>query len=74
MTDLGDGSGGGRYCFPLYEDLTRQNHAKLIAISQDPRTQSCWSINGQICYKLVNSTVIRKVGSILDPLDIILAG
>jgi hypothetical protein len=77
--DPGGATGGdrsvdyrGRYCFPLYEDLTRANLAKMKAIAADSRTQSCWSINGTIKFKLVNSQVIRKVGSILDSLDTIL--
>ena len=68
----GSGDGRGRYCFPLYEDLTRANLAKMKAIAADSRTQSCWSVNGNIKFKLVNSQEIRKVGSILDSLDTIL--
>jgi FtsZ-binding cell division protein ZapB len=79
---VGDGAGAaaesgdrrGRFCFPLYEDLTRQNLAKMRAIAADSRTQSCWTVNGVIKFKLVNSEVVRKVGSILDPLDMILSG
>jgi hypothetical protein len=67
-----NGENRGRYAFPLYEDLTRTNLAKLKAISADSRTQSCWSINGIIKFKLVNSNEIRKVGNILDSLDTIL--
>jgi hypothetical protein len=70
----GDASsdGRGRYCFPLYEDLTRANLAKMKAIAADSRTQSCWSVNGNIRFKLVNSQVVRKVACILDSLDTIL--
>jgi hypothetical protein len=66
------GANRGRYAFPLHEDLTRANLAKLKALSADPRTQSCWSINGVIKFKLVNSSDIRKVGSILNSQDTIL--
>jgi hypothetical protein len=66
------GDGRGRFCFPLYEDLTRANLVKMKAIAADSRTQSCWTINGTIKFKLVNSQVVRKVACILDSLDTIL--
>jgi hypothetical protein len=62
----------GRYCFPLYEDLTRANLMKMREITADSRTQACWSVNGQLRFKLVNSDIVRKVGSVLDSLDTIL--
>jgi hypothetical protein len=63
----------GRYCFPLYEDMTRANLNKMKAIAVDSRAQSCWSWNGSIRYKLVGLETVRKVNSIPDPLDVILS-
>jgi len=69
--DSGQG-GVGRYRYPLYDDLTKANLAKMRAISQDDRVLACWSVNGQLRFKLKESNVIKKVQSILDPLDVIL--
>ena len=44
----------------------------MRAISQDDRVLACWSVNGQLRFKLKESNVIKKVQSILDPLDVIL--
>jgi hypothetical protein len=62
----------GRFMYPLYDDLTKSNLSKMRAISQDERVQSCWSVGGQIRFKLKDSDSVRKVASILDPLDKIL--
>jgi len=62
----------GRFRYPLYDDLTKVNLAKMRAISQDERVQSCWSVNGQIRFKLRDSNAVKKVTSIHDPLDKIL--
>jgi hypothetical protein len=44
----------------------------MKAIGADKRVQSCWSFNGQLRYKLVNETEIRKVVSVFDGIDTIL--
>ncbi len=62
----------GRYKYPLYDDLTQANLAKMRAISQDDRVQACWTVNGQIKFKLKDSEVVKKVSSIYDDLDVIL--
>jgi hypothetical protein len=67
------GTGAGWIAFPFHEDLTALNYRKMKAIGADPRVQSCWSINGQLRFKLVNSQEVRRVVSIFDPLDTILA-
>jgi uncharacterized protein YoxC len=77
-TGSGRGSGGagqertGRLLYPLYDDLTRANYMKMKAIGQDERVQACWTVGGQIRFKLHESEVVKKVGSILDPIDKIL--
>jgi hypothetical protein len=74
----GDGGGDGeeersRLAYPMYEDLTRATFQKLRAISQDSRVKSCWTVKGQIRFTLHSSVnEIKKVVSILDPLDKIL--
>ena len=71
--DPGGFEGRGRYAYPLYEDLTRAAFMKMRAISQDSRVKSCWSIKGQIKFILhSNVKEIKKVSSLLEPLDTIL--
>jgi len=72
-----DGAGGdgdrGKFSYPIYEDLTRSTFLKLRAISQDDRVKSCWTIKGQIRFTLKkNEKEVKKVVSLLDPLDVIL--
>ena len=77
----GSGRGGGasagpgwtgRHLYPLYDDLTRTNYVKMKSISQDERVQACWSVGGQIHFRLVDSDVVKKVISIHDPIEKIL--
>jgi hypothetical protein len=71
--DPGGFEGRGRYAYPLYEDLTRAAFMKMRALSQDSRVKSCWSIKGQIKFILhSNVKEIKKVSSLLEPLDTIL--
>jgi FtsZ-binding cell division protein ZapB len=72
-----DGGGGfegrGKYCFPFYEDLTRATFLKMRAIAKDEKVKACWSTKGQIKFVLhSNPAEVKKVVSILDPLDMIL--
>jgi hypothetical protein len=73
--DSGEGGpqGRGGFAFPFYEDLTPANFAMMKQLSGDSRIQSCWTINGQIRFELVNSTEIKKVQSAFEPIDQILA-
>ena len=59
----------GGYCFPMYEDLTRTTFQKMRAISQHEDVQSCWSINGQLRFKVKGSDEVRKVVSIFDTVE-----
>jgi hypothetical protein len=68
--EQGEGSSSqGRFRYPLYEDLTQANLAKMRAIAQDSRVQACWTVSGQIRFKLKDSDQVKKVTSILMPLD-----
>jgi uncharacterized protein YoxC len=62
----------GRFIYPIYDDLTKPTLNKMRAIQQDERVQACWTVNGRIHFKLKDSDSVRKVVSILDPLDLIL--
>jgi hypothetical protein len=65
--------GRGRYLYPLYEDLSRASFQKMRAIANDSRTKACWSVKGQIKFTLVrNPSEVKRVVSLLDPLDDIL--
>lgn len=78
--DQGRRSGGagsrterpGRIRYPLYEDLTKLNLAKMRAIAQDERVQACWTVSGQIRFRLQDSSEVKRVTNIHDPLDKIL--
>jgi hypothetical protein len=61
--------GRGRYAFPVYEDLTRANFNKMKELSLHEKVQSCWTINGQLKLKLVNSDTIHKVASVFEPTE-----
>jgi hypothetical protein len=63
----------GRYTFPFHEDLTRLNFNKMKAISADSRVFSCWSVNGQLRYRLVNSQEVKRVSSVFSSVEAILA-
>lgn len=64
---------GGRYSFPFYEDLTKANFQKMRALNSDPRVTSCWSINGQLRLKLASSDIVKRVYSVFDSVDKIIA-
>jgi uncharacterized protein YoxC len=73
VPSAGRGGGGserlGKLLYPLFDDLTRINYAKMKAIGNDERVQACWSVGGQIRFKLHDSDVVKKVNSVFDPLD-----
>jgi archaellum component FlaC len=62
----------GPFRYPIYEDLTKVNLAKMRAIAQDERVQACWTVSGQIRFKLQDSSEVKRVNNIHDPLDKIL--
>jgi hypothetical protein len=47
----------------------------MRAISADKRVLSCWSVNGQLRYRLVDSEAndVRRVVSVFDHIDTILS-
>jgi len=58
-----------RYAHPFYEDLSAATFKKMKEIQADPRVDSCWSINGQLRFKMTGSDVVKKVSQIMDPVD-----
>ena len=69
------GPGGekeGSLCFPLFEDLTRTTFLKMRALATHKDVKACWSINGQLRYKLNDSDIVRKVSSVFDTVEKIL--
>jgi hypothetical protein len=65
---------GPRMLFPFYEDLTRDNFLKMKALAADQRVTACWSVGGQLRFRLSNSPeVVRRVKSVYDSVDKILS-
>ena len=59
----------GSYCFLFYEDLTKANFTMMRTIGSLKDVQSCWSVNSQIRFKLVDSTVVKRASSIYDTVE-----
>jgi hypothetical protein len=69
---LADGPNKGRYKYSLFEDLTALTFTKMRALAADPRVAASWTSHGQIRFRLLDDPTVRKVNSVLDPLDKIL--
>lgn len=67
-----DGDQLGKLCFPFHDDLTRPALALLKALQAHDDIQACWSMNGQLRFKLKNSQSVRKVVSVFDTVENIL--
>ena len=68
-------SGAGerpRYAFPFYEDLSSAVFRKMKEMQADSRVDSCWSVNGQLRYRLTGTNTVKKVSRVLEPIDAIL--
>jgi len=61
-----------RYAFPFYEDLSAATFKKMKELQADPRVDSCWSINGQLRFRLTGSDAVKRVSQIMDTIDSIL--
>ncbi len=66
---------GGAVKFSLVEDLTGPTYKKLKEIQQDERVERAWTMDGSIRFTISGdkSGTIRRVKSIFDPIDVILA-
>lgn len=61
-----------RQLYPFHDDLTRTAAHKMAEIQADPLVQACWSINGQLRFKLKDSDRVKRVKSVFDTLETIL--
>jgi hypothetical protein len=58
-----------RLCFPFHDDLPRATLNRMLELQAHKDVQACWSINGNLRFKLKNSETVRRVNSIFEPLD-----
>jgi len=59
--------------YPIYEDLTRDTYVKMLELSRDTRVAACWSVGGQLRYRLNSDpTTTVKVKSVFAPISEIL--
>jgi hypothetical protein len=66
-------SRGPRMQFPFYEDLTRDNFLKMKALAADQRVTACWSVGGQLRFRLSTSPeIVHRVKSVYDSVDAII--
>ena len=61
-----------KLAFPFYEDLTTANFKKMRAIAQDNRVLACWSVAGQLRFRLNGEDRVRKVQDIFATVDSII--
>ena len=66
------GSRQPRYAYPFYEDLPTATFKKMKKMQEDSRIESCWTINGQIRFRLAGSDQVKRVKPTLDPIETIL--
>ena len=59
----------GRYLYPFYEDLTRLTFTKMRTIKAHPDVESCWSVGGQLRFKLKGSPIVKKVANVTDSVE-----
>jgi hypothetical protein len=65
-------SAGQRYRYPYYEDLTHDTFNKMREISRSDKVAACWSVGGNLLYKLIGGTEFFRVKSIYDDIRSIL--
>jgi len=58
---------------PFYEDLTTHNFHKMRALANDQRVLACWSVAGQLRFRLNNEERVRRVINIFDSIDNIIS-
>jgi hypothetical protein len=52
--------------------MTKVNLHKMRAISSDERVMACWTVNGQIRFRLKDSPTVKKVVNVYESLEKIL--
>ena len=63
----------GKLAYPIFEDLTKDNFAKMRELAEHQSVLSSWTVAGSIRFRLKNETTVRRVKSVYDSVDIILA-
>jgi hypothetical protein len=61
-----------RYKFPYYEDLTHDTFMKMREIAPSDKVTACWSVGGNLRYKLAGSLDILRVKSVYDNINAII--
>jgi len=61
-----------RPTFAIYEDLTPANFAHMRTLTEDTRTTSIWTYNGQIKFRTKDTETIYRVRSLTDTVDSII--
>jgi len=64
-----DPTNNRRQAYTIFEDLTRDSFALFKKLLNDERTESVWSIRGQIRYKLTGNDLVKKVDNVYLPFD-----
>ena len=59
----------GRYVYPFYEDLTSLTFKKMRAVAAHPDVEACWSVGGQLRYKLKGNSTVKKVVCVTDTVE-----
>ncbi len=62
----------GKYSNPFFEDLTCLTADLMRQLNLDHRVHACWSVNGQLRYRLVNSETVMKVPELFNSVEEIL--
>jgi hypothetical protein len=68
-SQTGPNSRPAKLAYPFYEDLTTANFKKMQAIAQDNKVLSCWSVAGQLRFRLHGEERVRKVLNIYATVD-----
>ena len=63
----------GKLAYPIFEDLTRDNFTKMRELADHPSVLSSWTVAGNLRYRLKNETTVRRVKSVFDSVEAILA-
>jgi hypothetical protein len=59
----------GKYKYLIFEDLTPLTFNKMCAIAQRDEVESCWSVSGQLKFKLKDDPAVKKVKSVFANID-----
>jgi hypothetical protein len=62
-------SASARYKFPYYEDLTHDTFTKMREIARSDKVTACWSVCGNLRFKLVGSPDVMRVKSVYDDIN-----